>query len=118
MDEISLPDSGPRELLLWVLRRRKRVGISGPSMLPGLKPGDEILVDTRAYRQKLPQIGDIVMVLRPDRPSVTMIKRIQTVEADGRLFLAGDNPAASTDSRFFGPVSLQNILGKATSKFA
>lgn len=118
MAAAPLPDSGPRELLLWVLRRRKRVGISGPSMLPDLQPGDEILVDVRAYRRSTPHAGDIVMAVRPDRESVTMVKRVQSIEADGRLFLVGDNPAASTDSRVFGPLPPENILGRVTSKFA
>lgn len=118
MAAATLPDSGPRELLLWLLRRRKRVGINGPSMLPGLQPGDEVLVDARAYRQLPPQPGDIVLAVRPDRAAVTLIKRVQAIDADGRLFLLGDNPTASTDSRLFGPVPPENVLGKVTSKFA
>jgi nickel-type superoxide dismutase maturation protease len=87
-------------------------------MIPNLYPGDEILFDTRAYQQSAPQVGDIVVASRPDRPEITMIKRVAAIEGDGRLILLGDNPASSTDSRFFGPIALQNILGKATSKFA
>jgi nickel-type superoxide dismutase maturation protease len=114
----SLPESGPRELLLWLLRLRKRVAVTGRSMIPNFQPGDEILVDLRAYRQEPPQAGDIVLAFRPDRTDVTMIKRVASVAHDGRLILLGDNPAASTDSRSFGPVPPANILGKATSKFA
>lgn len=87
-------------------------------MIPNLQPGDEILVDARAYRQASPQVNDIVVASRPDRADVTMIKRVAAIEQDGTLVLLGDNPASSTDSRTFGPVYPQNILGKATSKFA
>ena len=114
----QLPESGPLELLLWLLRLRKRVGVAGASMIPNLYPGDEILFNTRAYQQFVPQVGDIVVASRPDRPEITMIKRVAAIKGDGRLILLGDNPASSTDSRFFGPVAPQNILGKATSKFA
>ena len=114
----SLPDSGPRELLFWLLRLRRRVGVTGASMIPHLQPGDELLVDHRAYRQRSPQVGDIVVAHRPDRTEITIIKRVDAVEQDGRLFLLGDNPASSTDSRSFGLVPPENILGKATSKFA
>jgi nickel-type superoxide dismutase maturation protease len=86
-------------------------------MIPNLHPGDEILYDARAYQRFAPQVGDIVVASRPDRPEITMIKRVASVQEDGYLILAGDNPAASTDSRSFGPVSPGNIIGKATSKF-
>jgi hypothetical protein len=40
-----------------------------------------------------------------------MIKRISTVEANGRLFLTGDHPdpLASEDSHNFGPVSTELV---------
>lgn len=87
-------------------------------MMPNLKPGDEILVDTRAYRKLPPQVDDIVVARRPDQPSVTIIKRVRAVQENGTLILLGDSPASSTDSRAFGSVAPENIIGKATSKFA
>ena len=87
-------------------------------MIPHLQPGDELLVNPRAYRRQSPQVGDVVVAHRPDRTEITIIKRVASVEQNGRLFLLGDNPTSSTDSRSFGFVPPENILGKATSKFA
>lgn len=86
-------------------------------MLPVLAAGDEVLVDPRAYRQQKPQIGDVVIAQRPDRSEIEMVKRVTAVFSNGRYFLTGDNPDASTDSRHFGPVDANHILGKVTSKF-
>lgn len=67
--------------------------------------------------------GMVVVARRPDRPSVEVVKRISavpgeqvclangsshTLEAD-EYFLTGDNPAASTDSHYFGPVRREHI---------
>jgi nickel-type superoxide dismutase maturation protease len=86
-------------------------------MIPNLKPGDEVLVNSRAYRRRTPHIGDVVLARRPDREAVTLIKRVSTVQEDGCLLLLGDNPASSTDSRTFGPITRHHIVGKVTSKF-
>ena len=113
----ELPESDLKETVLWLLRRRRRVGVTGTSMLPLLRPGDEVLVDTRAFRQERPQVGDIVIARRPDRQEVEMIKRVSAITRSGDVILLGDNPTSSTDSREFGVVSLQHLGGLVTSKF-
>lgn len=87
-------------------------------MIPTLAADDEVLVDTRAYKQRLPDVGEIVVAYRPDRQEVILIKRVAGVLPDGRLLLRGDNPGASTDSQEFGPVALEHLVGKVTSRFA
>jgi len=105
------------ELLLWLLRLRKRFRVTGASMLPLLEPGQEVLIDQRAYRQRPPQPGDIVVAQHPYQPGLKIIKRVTAVSIDGRYFLQGDNPHESSDSRSFGAVSPQLILGQVTSRF-
>lgn len=54
--------------------------IPSPSMYPTLKPGDYVLVNTRAYVSSPVRIGDIVVFRRPpkdDSPGITdLIKRV------------------------------------------
>lgn len=70
--------------------------VSGDSMLPTYSPGDLLLGE----RWSRPTSGSVV-VARLDR---AVIKRVWRIEPDGRLWLQGDNLAASTDSRQFGAV--------------
>ncbi len=85
-------------------------------MEPTLTPGDQVLVHPRAYRQSVPEVGDIVLAQHPFQHQFYLIKRIQAVK-DHSYFLVGDNVAASTDSRTFDAISLDHILGKVTSFF-
>ena len=104
------------KLLQLLLGMRKRLRVSGASMLPQLQPGEEILFNPKAYRQKLPQVGDIVVAHHP-KSAKQIIKRVAVVLEDGSCFLTGDNAEASTDSRSYGFIPLNKILGKVTSKF-
>ena len=85
-------------------------------MLPGLAPGDEVLVDRRAYRRQPPQPGDVVVTRHPDQPDLLMVKRVQEVDGHGRLSLIGDNPDQSSDSRVYGRFPPHKILGRVTSR--
>ncbi len=93
-----------------------RFRITGASMLPLFEPGDEVLVDVRAYRQRPPQVGDVVMVQHPEN-DVKMVKRVTAVLPNDTYHVQGDNSAQSTDSRTFGPLPRPYILGRVTSFF-
>jgi nickel-type superoxide dismutase maturation protease len=112
-----LPKSNTAELLRWLLRRRRRFRVTGNSMQPLLQPGDEVLVDTRAYRERLPVPGELVVARHPYQTGVKLIKRVQDVDEHGRCLLTGDNPLYSSDSRSFGRITPENILGRVTSRF-
>ena len=106
------------DFTLWVLRRRRRFCVENVSMLPTLQPGQEVLVDLGAYRKSVPRVGEIVVAAPRARPGLRAIKRVGEVLPDGRIVLLGDNPAASTDSRAFGAVAPEEILGRVTCRFA
>ncbi len=112
-----IPTSSNKELVLWLLRLRQRFCVTGASMYPLLKAGEEVLVDTRAYRHCLPKIGDLVIARHPHNHNLRIIKRVAFVDDNGDCFLLGENKKESSDSRSFGSVNFQKIIGKVTSKF-
>ncbi|NEP02175.1 MAG: nickel-type superoxide dismutase maturation protease [Symploca sp. SIO2E9] len=113
----ELKDSSYWELLLLLLGRRWRFRVKGLSMSPLLKPGDEILVNPGAYRNRLPYPGEMVVARHPYQTKLRLVKRVVLVLEDGCCFLKGENLAESTDSRSFGLVAPEQILGKVTSRF-
>jgi len=112
-----LEKSSRKELLLWLLRRRRRFRVVGASMLPTLRAGEEVLLDTHAYDHVAPQVGDIVVAYHPEQPDLKIIKRVGEVLANG-LFLNSDNPSAGSDSRQFGVVGLDRIVGRVNGRFS
>ena len=90
---------------------RARVAVEGRSMAPALMPGDWLLADPDAFRDASPTVGDLVLVPDPREPSRLLVKRVVEV-VDGALFVAGDSPAESADSRVFGPVEASAAEGR------
>lgn len=97
--------------------------VEGKSMLPHYRNGQVVLVVRAFYglrfgnqylvRWNHPQAGQVIAARRPDT-GVPVIKRIAEVLEEGNtltLFLLGDNAIESVDSRQFGPVRLDDVLG-------
>jgi len=80
-------------------------------MTPSLNEGDEVLVHPRAYAKRRPTVGDVVLFQHPLRSDVRALKRVAEVRPTG-LWLLGDNPRGSTDSRSFGVVPDDLLLGR------
>jgi nickel-type superoxide dismutase maturation protease len=117
----DLKDTDLGEFLLWMIRRRFRYRVTGNSMLPLLQPGDEVLVDRRAYRSMRPLPGDLVVARHPFQKGVRLIKQVVAVDDAGRCQLEGTNPLGvieSSDSRGFGRLPPEKIIGRVTSRFA
>jgi len=77
-------------------------------MYPTLHPGQDVLSFNWAYLGKKPKVGDIVVV---EVNGKEIVKRVQKVDGR-RIFVQGDNKEESTDSRYFGPISRDQIKGK------
>ena len=86
-------------------------------MVPTLLPGQSVLVDLRAFREGLPGVGELVQLRDPRELDRLLVKRVDSVE-DGRVFVLGDNREKSTDSREFGAVPMEWILGRVVCTFA
>ena len=86
-----------------------RFAVEGESMLPTYRPGDWLLVDTRAFRGRLPRVGEVVVARDPRHSTRKLIKRVKSVDDQGNIWLEGDNAAMSTDSRHFGAV--EQVVG-------
>lgn len=90
----------------------RRFRVADESMRPTLEPGDYVLVNCWAYRVQLPSPGDLVVVEDPEVPTRFLVKRVSETFGAREVHLKGDNEAASRDSRTFGPVALERIVGK------
>jgi signal peptidase I len=95
--------------------------VRGDSMTPAVRDGAVLLVDKIVFgfrppgfssyllRWGRPRKGDVVVFYTPG--GVLAVKRCD--EVFGRTFFAaGDNGPSSYDSRCYGPVPLDNIIGK------
>jgi phage repressor protein C with HTH and peptisase S24 domain len=74
-------------------------------MLPTLRPGQLVLASPwHGALQK-----NSVVVVRHD--NIDKIKRIRKIKSN-RLFVVGDNSGSSLDSRSFGWLRLDSVIGK------
>ncbi len=126
--------------LVWARRRLVRVTVDGPSMEPTFSSGSRLLV--RRVRPDAVRRGAVVVLATPvvhGGATVSVptgrwvVKRVAAVPGDplppvvavsmgappgsrvppGRLAVLGDNPRRSVDSRDYGLVPLDGVLGVA-----
>lgn len=79
--------------------------VVGDSMRPALRPG-RIVIASQLFRAL--QVGDIVIIQHQGQEK---IKRIQAC-TDAHIFVVGDNSESSADSRHFGWIPKETVLGK------
>jgi hypothetical protein len=78
-------------------------------MAPALRHGDRLLA--WMLPRPRPGVGSVVVVEMPGERGLG-VKRVRMVNSDGSLWLEGDNPFGSTDSRSFGPVPARSLRGR------
>jgi signal peptidase I len=119
---VSAPTERP-SLPVRTLRGVWRVAVAEESMEPALRSGDWLLIDptVRAW----PRRGAIV-VFREPVSGLLAVKRVAARPGDrvrisegwlrlgpDQAWLIGDNTESSIDSRRYGPVQLDALLGRA-----
>ncbi|MDR0447730.1 MAG: signal peptidase I [Treponema sp.] len=94
----------------------------GRSMLPTLKPGSLLVVNKAAYGLRIPGLGIYLFRWSSPKPGDLLVfytplgeravKRCYYVNDEGTFFVRGDNDLESFDSRSYGLVPPDYLLGK------
>lgn len=100
--------------------------VSGASMEPTFDNGDYLIVDELSYFFRKPEKGEVIIFRYPLNPSKFFIKRIAGVPgemvkingdkitlAENEYFVLGDNRSASSDSRVWGALPENLVVGRA-----
>jgi signal peptidase I len=98
----------------------------GQSMMPAITSGSVLLVSRLSYglrvpltgrylfRWSQPHEGDVVVFYTPQ--GEIAVKRCARITEKNEFIALGDNSLDSYDSRSYGPVPIQYILGKVLGK--
>jgi len=95
---------------------------SGNSMEPAIKNGSVLVINRIKYGIKFPwqrdylvlwgqpETGEVVVFYTPEGDMA--VKRCTGHSSERGFYAEGDNPVSSYDSRSYGPVPINNIIGK------
>lgn len=112
----SYPTNFAHSIRTHVLQAFK---VPSASMIPGILPGDRVLLNKTAYNRQPPQRGDVVIFTYPDDRRLNYVKRIvalpgDTVEIRDSLLLVNDrlldSPADQASVTDFRPERDQSVL--------
>jgi signal peptidase I len=100
--------------------------VSGASMEPTFENGDYLIVDELSFHLRDPKKGEVIIFRYPLNPSKFFIKRVmglpnetiyinnnKIILNEEEYFVLGDNRQASSDSRIWGSVNKNLIVGRA-----
>lgn len=81
-------------------------------MRPAFEPGDRLLVVGFGRLRA----GQVVALRDPRMRDRILVKRVHRID-EFSVDVRGDNEGASTDSRAFGPVTPQLVLGRVVYRY-
>ena len=101
------------------------------SMAPTIVRGDRILVRKWAWGSEDVERGDLVVFVAPEGPPRNFVKRVTGLPGDRvhlrdgtpqrvpehHLWMRGDNVESARDSRHFGAVPFENLVGLVTYRY-
>jgi len=87
----------------------KLLKITGDSLTPEYQNGDFVIISKIPFLFTPPSPGDVIAFRQAGYG--LLIKRIQHITQNGGVNVIGSHPE-SVDSRVFGPVRRESILGK------
>ena len=87
----------------------KLLKITGDSLTPEYQNGDFVIISKIPFLFIPPSPGDIIAFHQPGYGQ--LIKRIQQITPESGVIVIGFHPE-SIDSRVFGPIRKEDILGK------
>ncbi len=96
-----------------LIGHRQHLRVVGRSMEGTISEGDLVIFRTKNINL---EIGDIVVASHPKMKNKLIIKRIHRIYQN-KFDLRGDNSFSSTDSREFGLIELDSIIGKVDKIF-
>jgi len=76
-------------LMMFVLAGPRYISVPSGSMLPSIRVGDSVLVESLTYRFRGPQPGEIVLFDDPVPSGLTLIKRVVAVAGQMSISKAG-----------------------------
>jgi signal peptidase I len=92
----------------------RRFHVEDWSMAPTFLPGERIKVDTEVYKHRDPLPGEVIVMLDPEVEGRKLLKRVKEVKRTDKgtaVFVVGDNELRSRDSRHFGMVGMELVVG-------
>jgi signal peptidase I len=100
------------------------VAVEGDSMAPTYRRGDWLLV-RRFTPGRIPKVrvGEVLLIEREEQPGILFIKRLTDIRRDSpnrhypTFWVEGDNTILSQDSRTWGALDGEEIVGKVLFRF-
>jgi signal peptidase I len=101
-----------------------RYVVHDTSMRPTLRAGDRVLVWRWSCLGGI-HPGDVVVVRHPEQPGLHLVKRVAAVPGEPSpgvqgtqgFAVLGDEPAASRDSRAFGRLPADAVVGRVVWRY-
>jgi signal peptidase I len=87
--------------------------ISNQAMSPALEPRDVVLVDTCAFSSRSPEIGEVIVIRKPDT-NRSYIRRVSTRPIEGAVTVVSDQSLGVSAESQTLTVPLSEVVGQIT----